>query len=454
MKKSKKAIIIISAYLTAAILVIGGFIIRDTASGMRYQRYVENNYQHAFAELVTNINELDSALQKCCFAGTPEFTASVCTQIYGKAQSAQMAIGILPFSDYELGDTASFISKVGDYAFSISKTCSAGTSLTEEQKNNILALSSAMSTIAQEMNDLMTSISDGKLTISELGRAEHDIGESDDDSVPQYLGESFKQMESEFPEVPSLIYDGPFSEHITQLKPRLIENSFEISQEEALSAVAEFTGLKDSIFTLSGIRGGNLPGYTYSAMVDGGELYISVTLKGGIVMEMINSREVSDAVLNADEAVIIAQDFLLSHGYESLKTSYWVIENNIATINFAYAANEIICYSDLIKVSVALDNGRVIGFEAMGYIMSHHERDIPNAQISQEDAALKVASTLTILSHQMSVIPTDGKNELFCHEFKCSSEDGRHYIVYVNAVTGKEERILILIESENGTLTL
>ena len=48
----------------------------------------------------------------------------------------------------------------------------------------------------------------------------------------------------------------------------------------------------------------------------------------------------------------------------------------------------------------------------------------------------------------------DGKYEILCHEFKCEAEDGRHYIIYVNAVTGEQEKILILLEDENGALTL
>ena len=58
------------------------------------------------------------------------------------------------------------------------------------------------------------------------------------------------------------------------------------------------------------------------------------------------------------------------------------------------------------------------------------------------------------MSYSLAVIPTSGQNEVFCHEFKMKTGDGQHYIVYVNAETGYEENILILIEDENGTLTL
>jgi len=42
---------------------------------------------------------------------------------------------------------------------------------------------------------------------------------------------------------------------------------------------------------------------------------------------------------------------------------------------------------------------------------------------------------------------------VLCHEFKCAAKDGRKYIVYINALTGMEENILLVMESENGTLT-
>jgi germination protein YpeB len=134
--------------------------------------------------------------------------------------------------------------------------------------------------------------------------------------------------------------------------------------------------------------------------------------------------------------------------------SYEIIDGNRLVVNFAYTADSVICYPDLIKVYVALDNGKIVGFEAQGYVMNHIKRDIPAVEISETDARSKVSPHLTVLSHQLAIIPTTGKNEVFCHEFKCENGDGSHYIVYVNAVTGAEEKILILLEDENGTLTV
>ena len=47
--------------------------------------------------------------------------SAVCTDVFGKAMTAQMSLGALPFSTQELEKTAGFISRVGDYAYSLSR---------------------------------------------------------------------------------------------------------------------------------------------------------------------------------------------------------------------------------------------------------------------------------------------------------------------------------------------
>ena len=104
---------------------------------------------------------------------------------------------------------------------------------------------------------------------------------------------------------------------------------------------------------------------------------------------------------------------------------------------------------------IALDTGRVVGFEAAGYLMNHTEqRDLPSPAVSAEQARALLAEGLTVLSQRLAVIPTSGEYELLCHEFKCQDTDGRHVLIYVNVQTGQEERIVILLEDENGTLVL
>ena len=103
-------------------------------------------------------------------------------------------------------------------------------------------------------------------------------------------------------------------------------------------------------------------------------------------MSLLNSRQPKDSSIDAKEAVGIAKRFLERRGFKNMAESYYITQNNILTANFAYKQDEVTCYTDLVKVSVALDTGAVIGFEARGYITAHYERDLPETKVSDVPA--------------------------------------------------------------------
>ncbi len=443
---TRKIRVLAVTYAIAGAVILGGIAAAQYARAERYNMQLSNNYRHAFTELVGGINEINSGLQKSLFATSPAMISAVCTEVYGKTVAAQMAMSELPF-DGELEKTAKFVSSAGDYAYMLSKYASAGQGYTEEQLENLKSLSGAAAVLSYNMTQLLHELDSGNITLSGIDGA--------DDSVPlSQVSDSMKTVESEFPEVPALIYDGPFSEHIKDMKPVYLENIDDVSQKEAAAAAAELLGVQTGELSYVGERGGNLPVYIFQMQKNGGDIYAEVTVRGGVVLELMSSRSVENAAVSKEDAVKYASDFLEKAGYTDMCESYYMTNENVCTVNFAYVQDGVCCYPDLIKVSVAMDNGEIVGFETMGYVMSHTGRDIPKAEISREQAEEKVSPELTILSHQMAVIPTDGKYEVYCHEFKCETDSGRHYIIYVNAQTGNEEKILILIEDENGTLTL
>ena len=82
-------------------------------------------------------------------------------------------------------------------------------------------------------------------------------------------------------------------------------------------------------------------------------------------------------------------------------------------------------------------------------------KDLAGTATEMAKAAIDTAKmNMEILSEQLTLIPTAGQDERLCWEFKCRTDDERHVLIYVNAVTGQQEKILLLLEDENGTLTL
>ena len=442
---------VISA-VTAAFAITAGFALQGHNRASHYRQLLENNYTHAYYELSTAVSELDSALQKAQYAATPVFLEVLCTDIYGKAVAAQTALGELPESYAILPQTSAFLARVGDYAGALSKSTAVDGQYSENVHSTLAELAKTSSSLSDSLRDLESDLSGGSVSIQELLVLEQVLADHTSDGSASTGGTAFQTMESNFPEVPTLIYDGPFSEHLGGKEPLALAGKAQVNRDEARAAAADFLGLRPQVLTPTGEGNGVLPVWGFSATVDGGELYVEVTKQGGKVLSLFTSRTPGDANLTTLEGLTVARSFLSQRGYHSMKESYYLEQGNVLTVNFAYVQDNVPCYPDLIKVSVALDTGAVNGFECHGWIMNHTEREFEAPSISVETARTKVSPHLQIMSHQMTLIPTDGQYEVLCHEFKCRTEQNTHILVYINAVTGNEEQILLLLEDEHGTL--
>ena len=105
-------------------------------------------------------------------------------------------------------------------------------------------------------------------------------------------------------------------------------------------------------------------------------MYVEVTKQGAQVLQVTNSRPVSGAASAGRRRSRRRRNFC-SNGVMRI----WItaIPSILAmlTVHFAPRQDGVYCYPDLIKVSVALDNGGLIGFQSEGYLMNHRIRDLP-----------------------------------------------------------------------------
>ena len=158
--------------------------------------------------------------------------------------------------------------------------------------------------------------------------------------------------------------------------------------------------------------------------------------------------------MNAEKACKIGRDFLESKEFKSMKETYFMSQGNILTINYAYYIEGVICYPDLVKVKVALDNGEILGVEAKNYLNNHEEnRTFDKFKISKEDCLKHVNKKLEIKGIDKAIIPTEWNTEISCYEVKGNAY-GNDFIIFINSETGKEEDILMVLNTEEGTMTM
>lgn len=451
----KRRVRVLAASFTAAAFAVSvGFGVQGYARAEDYRRQLDNGYRQAFTELTTAAGELDAALEKVTYATTPSLFASLCAQAYAKALAAQTALGELPYGNVELEQTAAFFAKAGDYAMAMARGASGEGVCTDENRETLRGLAAAAGELSATLQELQLQLDGGALHPEDVAAVEARLAAAAEDGGQITGGSAFQTVEADFPQVPTLIYDGPFSEHLSSRTPQMLEGLPQVTEEEARRAAAAFAGLRAEVFTPTSDGAGNLPAWGFSALADGGELYVEITKQGGQVLQMLSSRPVGEAALSRKEGVEQAASFLDAHGYQDMAPSYFLEGDGILTVHFAPVLDGVYCYPDLVKVGVALDNGDVVSFEAHGYLMNHGAREPAAPAVSADEAAERVDSSLTVLSRQLALIPTGGEYEVLCHEFKCQNADGGHVLVYVNAATGQQERILLLLEDENGTLVI
>lgn len=78
------------------------------------------------------------------------------------------------------------------------------------------------------------------------------------------FGNGFKDFEESLGEFPSLIYDGPFSDHILQKEPTMLKGQNDITREQARSIAAKAAGLSEKELTDAGDEEGKMPSYCFT----------------------------------------------------------------------------------------------------------------------------------------------------------------------------------------------
>ena len=424
----------------------------------QFRQTAENNYNMAFFELVSYVENVETYLAKSLISSTPEHGAETLTHVWREANLAQSYLARLPMDSQELTNTSKFLNQVSDYSFSLSRKNINNQNLTDDDFKNLKELHTYSVELENTLNQLSADINNGRIKWGELTNKGSSVFLT---QVSNISKDSFDNLEENFHEYSGLIYDGAFSEHMTSVEKKGLTGE-EINEEEAKKIATDFIG-NDKIGEINsnGVsEDTDIPSYDFSikAKNDKNEIItVSVSKKGGHIIFMNYNRNVEAETISQERADEIGKDFLNSKGFPDMKETYYLKQNGVVTINYAYnqksTNGDVIVYPDLIKVKVALDNGEILGIETTGYLNSHYERNIPTAKITKEKAKENLNKSLQIESEGTAIIPTEFKTEIFCWEFKGKVDD-TEFLVYINAETGAEEDILVIKNTPNGTLTM
>lgn len=464
------------AWLAAGVIALGGlglwaaWTVRLGQYSRTLSLQLEAERQRNFAELIGHVQSIQGLLGKGLAAGTVRQNMFYLSEVYRRSSLATSNFMALPLTGPVGTSTGKFLNQVGDFSFSIARSESAGRAMDAQQRAELQRLQQVSATLATDLEKVGQQATKDRFRWVGSGPRLAELfsgwrqqlrapgtkpsgSQAPKNLMPAGLDKIGAQMDR----MPVMVYDGPFSDHLQKRTPAM--GGAQLTEPQARERALGFVPhLNTYTVAQSTKRNGRPPVYTYRLAPKAGQPYtttLDVTVAGGHLISFNNSRPATTPKLTLDQAKQAGLTYLQQHGFASMVPTYGEVANGFATVQYALNHRGVIVYPDQVKVRVALDDGEIVGVDARAYVMSHKDRGtIPVPAITQAQAATALNPEMKVSRTRLAMIPTEtGDQEVLTYEFM-GTLGNNTFLVYVNAQTGAEERILQMLISANGTLAL
>lgn len=420
----------------------------------RKQTTVNDTYNKTMYEIVTNVNNMDNLITKLRITTSKEYNINTLSKILTEANTAKNNLTYLPVNQNNMQEVSKFLSQVIGYSEYLINTLSSDKDLSDEEYENLEKINNISSKLNNTLSNVYNKLNEGSLKWNEVEKITEKEFETGNVTI-----ESIASIKDTMNMYEGLIYDGAFSNHLESAEPKNLQGE-NITHEEAAEKAYEC--VKNSIKDIeiadviyNGEINGNVIVYSFNITLKNKDydVDVEITKNSGKLYLMLKNRKVEKQNIDIKEAKVAGDKYLESLGLNDLEPTYYLIEDNIATINYAGTQDGVLLYPDLIKVKIAMDNKEVLSVECLGYIYNHFKRENITPKITKEEAKNCIKDNVEVKYSTLAIIPKVGGSEVLTYEFK-GKANGKNFLIYINAETGKEENVLLIIDNKNGILTI
>lgn len=437
--------ILLYTFLSVAVLLSIYLALDYGIQAQRSAQALEDAYAQRVLETQEHLQAIGLKLGKAPVAADARTQVELLAGISRQADSVVSGLSALPLSHIAMSDTLKFCNQLSEYAMVLALSVAAGQPLTEQETAELVSLESQCALLTGQFATARETMVAESLRLTarpgvfyaEAQAAQRPLEQvADPDSGMDY---------------PSMIYDGAFSDARHYGAPKALGEG-RIDQRQAMEAARAFVGEERVRSVEAGPdSGGALASYGVRLTLnDGVVLNAEVTRQGGKMLWMVPEHAAFEPGWTLEECAEAARDFLLDRGYGEMEANHYQVYDGLAVINFVAVQDGVLLYPDLVKVQVRMDTGEVVGLEANNYLMNHTERTGLSPALSGEQALEKASSRLEAGQARLCVIPYR-EGERLCYEVPGRYE-GREYRVYIDAITGEEAEVLMMVDSVGGRM--
>lgn len=447
-KISKKNKIITGLSIATALLAVStiglgvGFAVSDSQA-MRYKTELENSYQSNFYSLVDSVNNLETKISKTINSTTSDYQRKTLLEASKNASEAEIAVASLPFSQNDIQETVKMVNQISGYTSTLAEKLAEGESLNNDDISTLEDIEQSVLSLKNQLTGFANKINGGYSIVE----ASMDI-----DTETNSFSRSLASLKDNDVEYPTMIYDGPFSDSVTNTTVKGLSGD-NVTKSEAKTNIEKYFKSGASA-TYVGETNGKFKTYNFNVKNSSDEnLFVQVTKVGGHVLTISGAGNNGQATIDIESAKKIATDFASQNGIENPQVVWSDSIKNDVYLNIAPTSQSIVLYPDLVKVKINLVRGDIIGYDATSYFTNHVDRTLSKGSLSIDDAKAKVPSKFTIQNARYVLSPLDFNREVVCVEVEAKEQDNTFYFYY-NVENGKLENVLKVIETDNGNLLM
>ncbi len=447
---------IIALVFTLGLVSYWGY--NQYTAGKDIESELNNRYENAFQGLNHNIDALEAELGTVMVSKAADNLSVNLSNIWRTAYSAQEDLGQLPVSDSSLNNIKLMLHKVLQYTNHLDKKVADG-GLTEEDKNSMKSFYTQVVTANKNLEKIHDNMDRKKFKWYDKKRVKMDSNSREYSASPLSglaeldkklnLDNIQKDLEKVLPKGSINLEEEDIITNITNINGRKVDQDQSI--EIAKKFIKNPNNYKYEIIDQQKLKvkgksvKTSLPAHSIQATnkKDKNEVaYLDIAKKGGNVIWLLNQRDTKEKKIGDKEAVASAVDFLKQNGFGRDFATSSKSFNDITVISLAPIQDDVIIKPDAISLEVALDNGEILGFNGIDYLLNHKDRSASmlKPKLSMAEAKEKVSNNLKIKEGRL-VIDQHGSKEVLCYEFigSIGRNGDANYRVHINSLTGREE---------------
>ena len=431
------SVTVITALLLIAVAVLAallGVYVKDNGS---YARAVNSEYTQAYYQLKDSFTNVQSNLSKARVVRGREMLSELMLDTAVCCESAGDALYKFAYSGYSTAAMTKYANQVADYCSYIHNKAVSGDKITDTDYSTLNKLSD----VAAKLQEMLGGIGDDITNFR--------FSEGLDKISDEFSG-IMSDIQDGSIEYPSLIYDGPFSDGLDEREAKGVTGE-DISIEQGAEKVRQM--LSDMNVTQVDFVAENtyhFPTYLYSFKTDKGDGDAQITKRGGHLVLLSHN---CSGEKTTDSVRAKAEEFVARLGLKNMKAVWEAEGEGLAYVNLCLEEDGAIIYPDMVKVKISTETGCVVGYEALSYLYNHTDRAASMPAISEEEALSADLGELEPDGIRLAIIPTEGGGERLAYEIYGTVND-LAFFVYIDAETGREVKVMQVIDSDQGKLLL